>query len=57
MDCKHRDGFQDEMERSGVHSPNENNHPYWSTRDMLHKIANTAAEDFINLLTKKYEGK
>jgi hypothetical protein len=47
--------FKDEMERGGVHSPNENNHSILVTRDMLHKIANTAAEDFINLLTKKYE--
>lgn len=44
--------FKDEMENKGVHSPNEDNHSILVTRDMLHKIANDAAENFLNLWIK-----
>jgi hypothetical protein len=45
--------FKDEMERSGVHSPNEDNHSILVTREMLHKIANDAADNFLKTLTRK----
>lgn len=44
--------FKDEMEREGVHSPNPDNHSILVTRDMLHKIANDAADNFLNQLVQ-----
>jgi len=44
--------FKDEMERSGIHSPNEDNHSILVTREQLHKIANSAADNFIKQLLK-----
>lgn len=44
--------FKDEVERSGVHSPNPENHSILMTRDMLHKIANKSADDFLDLWCK-----
>lgn len=44
--------FKDEMERSGLHSPNPENHSILVTRQMLHEIANQAANNFLDLWIK-----
>lgn len=44
--------FVDEMHRDAIKSPNEDNRSYLVTPDMLHKIANQAADNFINQLIK-----
>lgn len=44
--------FKDEVERSGVHSPNPDNHSILMTRDLLHEIANAAADNFLDLWLK-----
>tara|TARA_R110000796_G_scaffold126793_9_gene241825 strand:+ start:3949 stop:4200 length:252 start_codon:yes stop_codon:yes gene_type:complete len=40
--------FKDEVEKSGVHSPNPENHSILMTREMLHKIANKSADNFLD---------
>lgn len=44
--------FKDSMEQEGTHSPNPGNHSILVTRAMLHKIANDAADTFLNNLTR-----
>jgi hypothetical protein len=44
--------FKDEVENKGLHSPNPENHSILMTREMLHKIANNAADNFLQLLIK-----
>ena len=44
--------FKDEMVESSYHSPNTDNFSYLVTPEMLHKIANQAADNFLNLWCK-----
>ena len=41
--------FKDEVEKNGLHSPNPENHSILMTREMLHKIANKAADNFLDI--------
>lgn len=44
--------FKDEMVKSSIHSPNPDNFSYLVTPEMLHKISNQSAINFINQLIK-----
>lgn len=46
--------FYDEMQKSGIHSPNPDNHIILVTNELLHKITNQAAMNFLDTFVSKY---